>query len=160
MAALNGNRRVVEQLRAVGVDQPGLAPADTLTAAGMAGDRVVASMIADDDPGSVDTAVTRRPDLVVTAAALGRPDAVSLLAEIGFDVNAGARPGSGFQVGATALHVAAGEGDEALVRLLLDLGADPHACDAAFDGTPLDWAVHQGQPGTADLLRPLTNGPG
>ncbi len=160
VAALNGNRRVVEQLHAVGVGQPGLAPADALTAAGMAGDRAFASMIADDDPGSVEAAIARRPDLVVTAAALGRPQAVSLLTEIGFDVNAGARPGSGIQVAATALHVAAGEGNEALVRLLLDLGADPHARDAAFDGTPLDWAVHQGQPGAAELLEPLTNGPG
>jgi len=42
-----------------------------------------------------------------------------------------------------------------LARLLLDLGADPHARDHRFDGTPLDWAQHFDQPATAALLEQL-----
>ncbi len=36
---------------------------------------------------------------------------------------------------------------------LLDLGADPSIVDAAYDATPLEWAVECGAPDSAELLR-------
>lgn len=43
--------------------------------------------------------------------------------------------------GATALHAAAFAGSPAIVRLLLDQGADLEALDDLFHSSPLDWAV-------------------
>jgi ankyrin repeat protein len=44
----------------------------------------------------------------------------------------------------TALHVAAENGDLALARTLLELGADPGIPDHRFESTPLGWARHFG----------------
>jgi ankyrin repeat protein len=79
-----------------------------------------------------------------------------LAVELGWNVSAKARTDvPGDDEWETALHHAAGEGDVELVRLLLDLGADPHIRDHRFDGTPLDWARHFAQPETAALLESL-----
>ena len=43
--------------------------------------------------------------------------------------------------GATALHYAAENGDRALVKLLLDAGADINARDSRFNATPAGWAI-------------------
>ena len=63
--------------------------------------------------------------------------AVHLLAGLGFDVNAVRRN--------SALHQAAWSGDLAMVRVLLELGADPTLPDQAFNATPLGWARHNQQ---------------
>src|SRR5262249_6288249 len=57
---------------------------------------------------------------------------------------------------APALHTAATDGDVALVRLLLELGADPDMHDARFDATPLGWARHFEQAETIAALEPVT----
>ncbi len=43
--------------------------------------------------------------------------------------------------GATPLHYAAEAGDRAIVRALLDAGADVNARDGRFDATPAGWAI-------------------
>ena len=55
--------------------------------------------------------------------------------------------------GATPLHHAAWEGDLALIRRLLDAGADPSATDRRFGTTPQGWAEHAYQTEAAELLR-------
>ena len=77
---------------------------------------------------------TRRPDAVLKATEVRRPEAIRLLAELGFDVNVSAR--------ITPLHQAAYDGDVAVVRALLDVGADPELRDPSFNATPLGWAEH------------------
>ncbi|MEL6982891.1 MAG: ankyrin repeat domain-containing protein, partial [Actinomycetota bacterium] len=51
---------------------------------------------------------------------------------------------------ATALHLAAQFGALGCLDLLLDAGADPTIRDGAFNGTPRDWAEHNGQQAAVD----------
>jgi len=55
-------------------------------------------------------------------------------------------------LGVTPLHRAVERGDEALVRLLIALGADPDVTDARFNSTAVEWARHNGRPDLAALL--------
>lgn len=54
---------------------------------------------------------------------------------------------------AVALHLAAQYGSLGCLRLLLARGADPSIRDAAFDSTPLGWALHVGADESARILR-------
>ena len=60
-----------------------------------------------------------------------------LLVSVGFDVNAIGR--------ISALHEAAWSGDIGMVRLLLELGADPTLLDREHHATPLGWARYNQQ---------------
>lgn len=98
------------------------------------------------DPGLADQAraASGVPEPLHLAVALGRPEAVALLAGLGFPLN---EDWCGW---GTPLHTAALTGRLDIVRLLVDLGADPTIeCPddtdpaAAFvrhDRTPLGWA--------------------
>ncbi|WP_433200188.1 ankyrin repeat domain-containing protein [Dactylosporangium sp. CS-047395] len=171
LAELYGSSEIASFLVAQGVPRPAADPAHELIAAVFRADRSTVERLTAAHPGAATEAKRRRPGLMVWAA--GRPSAdaggddaaasaaaavaptavVALLAELGFDVNAygrGDAPADG--AWETALHHAAANGDVALARLLLDLGADPALHDRRFDGTPLDWARHFQQEATIALL--------
>ena len=59
--------------------------------------------------------------------------------------------------GATALHLAAFDGDGALVEELLACGADPSLQDDVFHGTPAGWAYAGGH---TELRNRLAERPG
>ena len=61
--------------------------------------------------------------------------------------------GEGHGVQAVAMHLAAQHSALRCLDLLLDRGADPSIVDAAYDATPLEWAVECGAPDSAELLR-------
>ena len=156
VAALAGCPELVEWLVAHGTTPPPTDGADALIAAALAADRATVQRLA----AHLDTARAERPALVVWAASRGKRDAIPLLVELGFDVNARGRSDVPMeQAWETALHEAAGSGDVELARLLLDLGADPNIEDARFHATPLGWAEHFGHAAMVDLLSPLTTGP-
>jgi ankyrin repeat protein len=153
VAALAGDPEAVAILVDRGVESPRLSPAEALIAAILGEDQETASRLLDADPSLAERIRSAHPGLVLEAADAGRVRAVTVLAELGFDVSARARPGSGHANGATPLHVAAIDGHEATVAELLRLGADPTVRDVEHDSTPLGWAEYAGQAGTADLLR-------
>lgn len=155
-ALLAGRGDLADEIVARGAAAPMLDPVDTFVAAVLAGD---GDAVRRTPPPVVERVRAARPGLPVWAAQV-RAEAIPLLAECGFDLDAYGR--SDVPVDdpwQTALHVAAGAGDTALVRTLLDLGANPALRDARFDGTPLDWARHFGHADVEELLAPLTPAP-
>jgi ankyrin repeat protein len=89
------------------------------------------------DPGLPARAIAAQPDQLVRAAEKNSLDAVALLIELGFDVNA---------INRTApLHEAAMRGNLDVIVLLLAHGADPNARDRSFGPTPAGWAEHHHQ---------------
>lgn len=159
-ARWSAHRAIADFLVANGAPAPDPDPVDDLIGAAMAADRVAVRRLCDAYPGVAERARRRRPGLLVWAAARGRREAVELIAELGFDVNAlgrGDTPGE--TPWETALHRAAASGDLGLARTLLALGADPDITDARFAATPLGWARHFEQPSMVELLEPVTMAP-
>jgi hypothetical protein len=94
----------------------------------------------------------RRPGLMAWAASGRKLDAIALLAELGFDVNARGRLDIPLeQQWFTPLHGAAETGDVELARLLLRLGADP-SIRSEWGATPLESARQHGHEAVAKLL--------
>jgi hypothetical protein len=153
LAALAGCPEMVDWLVDHGATRPAGEGVDGFVAAALRGDRDEVQRLM----AYRDEARAQRPALIVWATARRKLDAVRLLAEVGFDVNAKGRTDVPMeQQWETALHQAAGEGDVELTRLLLDLGADPTIEDTRFGSTSLGWARHFDQPATIELLEALT----
>jgi len=149
-AVTSGQFAIAEWLVDHGVAAPPLDVTQQVLAAVLAGDRAAVDGLGAD---AVATARAARPGLVVWAAVHGSTAAVTLAVELGWDVSARARTDTpGDDEWETALHHAAGNGDVAMARLLLELGADPTVRDLRFDATPLGWAEHFDQPATIALL--------
>jgi ankyrin repeat protein len=74
-------------------------------------------------------------ELLQLAAERDRRPAIRLMAELGFDLNERRRT--------TALHNAAMAGHLEMVRLLIELGADPRIRDTEFNAHPIGWAKLQ-----------------
>jgi ankyrin repeat protein len=153
VAALAGCPDLVEWLVSLGATRPRVDGVDGLIAGVLANDRATVDRLR----VFLDAARAERPALIVWAAARQKRDAIPLLVELGFDINALGRTDVPMeQQWETALHEAAGMGDVEMTRLLLDLGADPNIKDNRFDATPLGWASHFERQATIDILSPLT----
>jgi hypothetical protein len=102
-----------------------------------------------EDLGDVDLGLAGGPgaELVDQAARYGRWELLIGLVERGAPLPT---------TGRTPLHLAAGAGELAVVRTLLDHGADPAATDPEFKATPLQWARFLHHPKVVDLLSELT----
>jgi hypothetical protein len=114
-------------------------------------DRAAVERMRVENPSIVARAITRRPHQVSVAANLDRADAVMLMVELGFDVNA-EEPYPHQQ---TALHGAAFNGNLALVEFLVAHGADLTAEDCSFHSTPRGWAEHNHQRAVVEFLSRL-----
>lgn len=85
------------------------------------------------------------------AASFGRIDIVRMLLDAGEDPDR-YNPLGGHSH-STPLHQAAGEGHEAVVRLLVERGARLDLQDVLWHATPTQWAEHGGKTQVADFLR-------
>lgn len=129
-----GNAEIARMLLAAGADPVALDPVQTLRAALMVPDQATVNRLVSSDPTLVKQVLAVEPDLILRAAELGRLEAVRLMATMGFDVD--------FRRRVTALHEAAGNGDLAMVQLLVELGADPTIRDGEHHSSPLEWAEY------------------
>lgn len=143
-AVLFGNREVADLLAVAGADTRGVDEVTRFVGLCLAADRPAVDAAVAADPALLALVRDRRGDLVARAAERGRPHAVRLLVELGFDVNARHRT--------TALHEAALRGDLDVAAVLLDQGADPTIVDESHDSTPQGWAEHNGQTEVIALL--------
>ena len=145
-AALAGHMDVVSVLVDAGArwehDQ-----VDELVAAAMAGDRGSVERLLAADAGLCRRAIDRCPEQLVRAAGQNSYEAVAVLIELGFDVNAPSRT--------APLHEAAMRGNLPVIKLLLEHGADPSVRDSGYDATPAGWAEHHGQREAQQLLETL-----
>lgn len=85
------------------------------------------------------------------AAQHGHVDVVRMLLDEGEDPNRYNPEGN--HAHSTPLHQAVFAGKDAVVRLLVERGARLDVRDTIYDGTPLGWAEHCGQPEIAAYLR-------
>jgi DinB superfamily/Ankyrin repeats (many copies) len=109
---------------------------DPLVGAMLRADRRAVEQALSTDGSAAERVRRDHPALVARAAASGRWDAVRMLVELGFDVNARERR--------SALHDAAGAGNVDMVRYLVERGADTMAVDDDFRAAPLVWAQYFG----------------
>jgi hypothetical protein len=90
---------------------------------------------------------------LVIASQVGWTEVVRLLLDAGEDPNRYNPLGGHSHT--TPLHQAALIGNETLVRLLVERGANPNTRDLMWDGTPADWARHEGHAAVEAYLRDL-----
>lgn len=160
LALLNADTEVADYLLGQGAPPPAIDPVHELIAAAFRADRCALDRLRAAHPDALEDARRSRPGLIVWAATQAPAETVTLLAELGFDVNAYGRGDAPVEEPwETALHHSASHGNIELTRRLLDLGADPNLHDQRFHATPLDWARHFQQPSTAALLEPVTSPP-
>ncbi|MBE1611510.1 DinB family protein [Actinopolymorpha pittospori] len=115
-------------------------PRSAFVDACLRGDHDEARTIQERTPGIIARTMAEHPALVSQAASRQRWDAVLLLLDLGFGVDA-PTPSSA----PSPLHYAAGAGELDVLRRLVTLGADLDRRDPTFQATPLGWAefLHQ-----------------
>jgi ankyrin repeat protein len=156
-ALLFGRIECVDALLARG------ARTDNLVFAAAAGDHDWVRRWLDRDPTLVSGACPAFPleddprilaeQAMVFASLCGRVEVVRLLLDRGTHIDA-TPPGSHWT--ATALHAAAGQGQRAVVDLLVQRGADQSIQDARYQATPLDWAIDMNRDDVVALLSELS----
>lgn len=145
VATAQGRSDLVELLRRHGA-RDDATDIDRLLYACRHGDEESARRVLAEQPAVLDELSDVEAAAIVAAAESGAVQAVRLMLDLGFPVDARSR-----DRGETALHAAAYAGSADTVRVLLEHGADIEARDATWNSPPLDWAlVGSGeQPGTA-----------
>jgi len=144
MALLYGNMEIAQYLLDHGATETQLNDLEAFSAACITADAARARSLLAKDATLVDRLGDERAELLNLAAEGDKRDAVRLMAELHFDLNQVKRT--------TPLHVAAMSGHLDMVKLLIELGADPLIRDTEFNARPLGWAKYSDQTAVAELL--------
>lgn len=142
-AIMRGRRNIAELLLRHGATPVPLPPRDEFRAAYMNGDAAAARAL-----------IAQHPEFRASAAPLldaadgGHLDAVRLLLDLGFPVDA---RGAG---GDTALHQAAIRGHLLVARLLVERGAPLEVRDTTHQATPVGWAAFGASSGMGEGGQP------
>jgi len=152
LAVLQGSTSVLAAFQGAGVTPAAADDVRDLLGACMRADRRTVDRLRAADPAVVVRAIARRPHQVSVAADKDRLDAVVLMVELGFDVDAATR----YPHRQTALHGAAFNGNLEMVRFLVKHGADPSLEDCSFHASPAGWAEHNNQRHVVNYLTALT----
>jgi ankyrin repeat protein len=154
-----GNLEIAQYLLRHGAKAAEVPLRDRFAAACLAGRRSEAEAFLRENPNLLETLGWRgRVELVHRAVEANRLEGVRLLAGLGFELGGVTdHDGVGTSLNATPLHNAAWGGHLDMVRLLVELGADPNVRDPTYDATPLGWAQHNHQEHVAAYLISLTS---
>jgi ankyrin repeat protein len=140
-----GNRDIAEYLLRHGAQKTHFDLKEIFAAACVAGaGQEARALLAEDATLMEKLGETGRTELVHTAVAVNRAEAIRLMAELGFNLSGMTRN--------TPMHNAAWTGNLSMVKLLIELGADPHVREPSFNATPLGWAAHNQQRAVVEYL--------
>jgi ankyrin repeat protein len=145
LALLHGNNEIAKYLLAHGARPAVLNDFDEFATACLAGDERRARTVLARHPALIEQLSYHRADLLQLAAESDKREGVRLMARLGFDLNQVKRT--------TALHNAAMAGHFEMVKLLIELGADPAIRDQEFNATPQGWAEYNGKLEVAEFLK-------
>ena len=144
-ALLSGHKDIADYLANHGAEVTTLEPVDQLQMALLSADEEKATELISDDASLVEQVQETYPNLLEKAVDLDRSDAIRQMVNVGFDVNR--------VTGRTALHQAAWHGNISMIKLLLELGADPRIRDRMAFAPPIGWAMHNEKPEAVAFLR-------
>ena len=145
LAVLHDNKEMVEYLLKHGAQESALSELDDFAAACLAANEARVRSLLANRPELINRLGIHRAQLLQLAAEGDKRDAIRLMVKLGFDVNEVSRT--------AALHNAAMCGHLGMVKLLIELGADPSIRDAEFNGLPSGWAEFSGKTEVAEYLR-------
>jgi len=149
-AILAGNDEIAAYLLEHGAKRLELDETERFAAACVAGRRGEALAMLKQTPKLIEQLGDEsRSDIGHKAAGSGRAEALRLVAELGFDLNA-------MILNRTPMHDAAWANRVETIKLLIELGADPTIRDGIYQGTPLNWAEYNQQREAMGYLRSLT----
>ncbi len=144
-ALIHGNVEMAELLERLGAEKTTLEGPSAFRAACMSLHRELARAIAMKQPEYL-----RDPEPMLTAARAGRADVVSLLLELGVDVDVAD------EIEQRGLQVAVAGGSLEVVKLLVAHGADVDRPTTSFGGGAMGYAAHFDRHEIATFLAPLS----
>jgi ankyrin repeat protein len=145
LAVLHGNLEIAQYLLAHGARQILPSGRDAFFAACLSADGKRARSLLKQNPSLLQQLGDDRVELLQLAAESNKRDAIRLMATLNFDLNEIKRT--------TALHNAAGSGHLEMVRLLIELGADPLIRDTEFNARPIGWAQYGDRQDVVEYLK-------
>jgi ankyrin repeat protein len=145
-----GHQAIAEYLLEHGAKRVDLAPLETFALACIAGRRDDVRAMLSEDPSLLERLGHQgRIELLHRGLDAKQTAGIRLIVELGVDIN-GMVPGTGLD--RSVLHNAAGWAGLEMVKLLLDLGADPILRDPTYHAAPIGWAVHNQQHDVVEYL--------
>ena len=147
LALIHGHKEIAQLLLQHGATPTTLTTEDAFAAACLTADEPRAQSLLSANPSLLQQMGSGRVELLQLAAERDNQAAIRLMDRLGFDLNEVSRT--------TALHNAAMSGHLEMVKLLIDLGADPLIHDTEFNATPRGWAEYGGHAEVAAYLELL-----